>query len=136
MADQDQSVIAEFLAMFKRNPSALSSVFQMAQAANTSKSQVDLLELSERRSSSLNSSTSEEDSPQHGSGIDAVSSSYSAEDLLTKRGRDGKGSKAQQTFWVRMPCQLSTSLNSGLGRSYIHILPCTVLIAVLTFISL
>ena len=105
MADQDESIFREFLAMFKRNPSALSNALQMVRAASTSNTRVDLLESSQRKGSSPNSSTSEEDSAQNGSvsngsGIDVVSVIYSAEDLLTKRGRNGKGSKAQQTFQV------------------------------------
>lgn len=35
-----------------------------------------------------------------GAALNSTSTSYSGEDLLKKRSRNGKGSGAQQTFWV------------------------------------
>ena len=106
MANHEQKVICEFLALLKTNPNALSSVLQTTQlqAAITSTEQTDALNSSSTSSRSTSSSpTSDEESAQNTGAVDIVSTgttAYSAEDLLAKRGAKGKGSKAQQTFRV------------------------------------
>ena len=108
MANHEQKVICEFLALLKTNPNAyaLSSVLQTTQlqAAITSNEQTDVLNSSSTSSRSTSSSpTSDEESAQNTGAVDIVSTgttAYSAEDLLAKRGAKGKGSKAQQTFRV------------------------------------
>lgn len=105
MANHEQKVICEFLALLKTNPNALSSVLQTTQlqAAITSNEQTDALNSSSTSSRSTSSSpTSDEESAQNTGAVDIVSTgttAYSA-DLLAKRGAKGKGSKAQQTFRV------------------------------------
>ncbi|XP_068707480.1 putative uncharacterized protein DDB_G0271982 [Montipora foliosa] len=104
MANHEQKVICEFLALMKTNPNALSSVLQTTQlqAAITSNEQTDALNSSSTSSRSTSSSpTSDEECAQNTGAVDIVSTgttAYSAEDLLAKRGAKGKGSKAQQTF--------------------------------------
>ncbi|XP_068729132.1 putative uncharacterized protein DDB_G0271982 [Montipora capricornis] len=104
MANHEQKVICEFLALLKTNPNALSSVLQTTQlqAAITSNEQTDALNSSSTSSRSTSSSpTSDEESAQNTGAVDIVSTgttAYSTEDLLAKRGAKGKGSKAQQTF--------------------------------------
>ena len=106
MANHEQKVICEFLALLKTNPNALSSVLQTTQlqAAITSNEQTDALNSSSTSSRSTSSSpTSDKESAQNTGAVDIVSTgttAYSAEDLLAKRGAKGKGSKAQQTFRV------------------------------------
>ncbi|XP_068674563.1 putative uncharacterized protein DDB_G0271982 [Montipora foliosa] len=104
MANHEQKVICEFLALLKTNPNALPSVLQTTQlqAAITSNEQTDASNSSSTSSRSTSSSpTSDEESAQNTGAVNIVSTgttAYSAKDLLAKRGAKGKGSKAQQTF--------------------------------------
>ena len=84
------------LEILKRNPSVLSSVLQTAQA--TTNGQTGVLK-SPRSCSSASRSDQFEDPGQNGA-MPAVESEQSAEDFLARRGPNGKGSNAQQTFWV------------------------------------
>ena len=97
MAEHEQTVVSEFLEILKRNPSVFSSVLQTAQASTNG--QTGVLK-SPRSSTSASSSDEFEDPGQNIGATPAVESDPSAEDLLARRGRKGKGSKAQQTFRV------------------------------------
>lgn len=94
MAGEQQAMVREILALLERNPDALSSVLETARAGITTTEQLS-------SSPVASSSSSDGESPQNISRtVDVLSTAYSAEDLLAKRGAKGKGSKAQQTFRV------------------------------------
>ena len=97
MAVHEQILAREVLALLKKSPDVLSIVLQGTQTEITSSNEKTDALNSSKSSSASSSSTSDEECPQKKT-VNIVSSAYTAEDLLAKRGAKGKGSKAQQTF--------------------------------------
>lgn len=104
MADQKQNIIQDFFKLLKEDPNVLASILPTLTSAVTAPSNSP----SGSPSSSNPSAkimTSQFKEAQSTSGDDhaeilSTNVAYSADDLLSKRPKKGKGSRAQQTFRV------------------------------------
>ena len=90
MANQaEQNIVHQFTQLLKKNPNLLASVLPTAASVVRSNDQ---------QSGARKADDNITEQAENG----RVFGSYSAEDLLNKRSKNGKGSEAQQTFRVSL----------------------------------
>ena len=94
MADEtEKRVVFEFTKLLKKNPNLLANVLPFELKSSSTS-------VSKNKQAVADEQSEEPEQNVEGIALNSSSASYSSEDLLKKRSRNGKGSGAQQTFRV------------------------------------
>ena len=92
-AETEQRVVFEFTRLLKKNPNLLANILPFEFASSSTSA-------SKNKQAVADEQSEEPEQNVEGIALNSTSTSYSSEDLLKKRSRNGKGSGAQQTFRV------------------------------------